>query len=104
MGTIIQKEGSMILKILPVVIGMLLFQISAVHAQVVLPDRGLPTTLNQNVFGLGFFAGPATGLGLSFRHHLPTTFSYQVTGGIIKANDRLQYDIGVEGQFDLARS
>ena len=103
-GTIIQKEGSMILKILPVVIGMLLFQISPVHAQVVLPDRGLPTTLNQNVFGLGFFAGPATGLGLSFRHHLPTTFSYQVTGGIIKANDRLQYDIGVEGQFDLARS
>ena len=85
--------------------GCLLFAwTSSVRSQVVLPDRGQPPTLDQHVFGLGFFAGPATGLGLSFRHHLPSEFSYQLTGGIIKANDHLQYDIEVERQFDLARS
>jgi hypothetical protein len=73
------------------------------NAQVVLPEKS-PAGLRENVFGLGFFGGPATGLGLSFRHHLPSAFSYQITGGIIKANGRLRYDIGAEAQYDLART
>ena len=77
--------------------------ISYMHAQVVLPERGTPEP-SESVFGLGLFGGAATGLGLSFRHHLPSTFSYQITGGIVKINERLSYDIGVEGQADLARS
>jgi hypothetical protein len=67
-------------------------------------DRLENPAMKTNVFGLGFAAGPATGLGLSFRHHLPTAFSYQITGGIIKATDRLYYSIGLEAQYDLSRT
>lgn len=73
------------------------------RAQVVMPDQNQPTQLGRNVFGLGFAGGPATGLGLSFRHHLPSAFSYQIVGGIIKVDDKLQYNIGGEAQFDLVR-
>lgn len=76
----------------------------AAHAQVVLPEKGQEPGLQENVFGLGLWGGPTTGLGLSFRHHLPSQLSYMVTGGIIKVDERLSYDIGVEAQFDLARS
>lgn len=72
-------------------------------AQVVLPEKGREAGLRENVFGLGLFGGAASGLGLSFRHHLPSAFSYQVTGGIIKVDEKLSYDIGLEGQFDLVR-
>jgi len=77
---------------------------SVANAQAVLPEHDRGTSLNSNVFGLGLFGGPATGLGLSFRHHLPSPFSYQVTGGIIKVDEKLSYDIGAEGQFDFVRS
>lgn len=73
------------------------------NAQVVLPERDEPVP-GESVFGLGLFGGAASGLGLSFRHHLPATISYQITGGIVKINERLSYDIGGEVQFDLARS
>ncbi|MBI4536193.1 MAG: hypothetical protein HY708_07930, partial [Ignavibacteriae bacterium] len=71
---------------------------------VVLPDKHQPTGLHDHVFGLGLFGGAATGFGLSFRHHLPGSFSYQLTGGIIKIDNRLSYDIGAEGQYDLVRT
>ena len=77
--------------------------VSTRRAQAVLPDRGREPGLRENVFGLGIFGGPAGGLGLSFRHHLPSPFSYQLTGGIIKVDQRLSYDIGVEAQYDLVR-
>jgi opacity protein-like surface antigen len=77
---------------------------SVMHAQVVLPDRESDPAMRRDVFGLGLAAGPATGIGLSFRHHLPSTFSYQLTGGIIKVDKKLSYSIGGEGQFDLVRS
>lgn len=73
-------------------------------AQVIVPDRGQGTSLRTSVFGLGFAVGPATGLGLSFRHHLPSPFSYQIVGGIIKATDRLYYSVGAEVQYDLSRT
>lgn len=72
--------------------------------QVVLPERGSAGGLHQNVFGLGVSAGATSGIGLSFRHHLPSTVSYQITGGIIKVDDRLHYALGGELQFDLTRS
>ena len=56
-----------------------------------------------SVFGLGLFGGPAGGLGISFRHHLPYQFSYQVTGGIINVDDKLKYDVGFEAQYDLVK-
>jgi hypothetical protein len=73
------------------------------QAQVVAPSVGTDQPLRQSLFGLGLFGGPAGGFGLSFRHHLPRTFSYQVTGGIINVDDKLKYDIGFEAQFDLVR-
>jgi opacity protein-like surface antigen len=73
-------------------------------AQVVLPERKGETDLRENVFGLGVAGGAASGTGLSFRHHLPTAWSYQITGGIIKVKDRLSSAIGAELQYDLVRS
>lgn len=76
----------------------------AAQAQVSVSDYNHATPMRTNVFGLGFAAGPATGLGLSFRHHLPSQLSYQVIGGIIKATDRLYYSFGGELQYDLSRN
>lgn len=72
------------------------------QAQVVAPPSA-PTAFRQNVFGLGFFGGASGGLGLSFRHHLPSPISYQITGGIIKVDGKLRSDIGAELQYDLTR-
>jgi hypothetical protein len=80
-----------------------LLGISSMSAQVVLPDRVRGKSLNENVFGLGFAIGPASGVGLSFRHHLPSPMSYEITGGIIKVDERLSYSVGVEVQYDLVR-
>jgi hypothetical protein len=76
---------------------------TAAAAQVVLPEKGQAGGVRQNVYGLGLFGGPATGIGISFRHHLPGTLSYQITGGIIKVSDRISSDIGGEVQYDLIR-
>lgn len=91
-------------RILSAVVLSLVSMCSIANSQVVLPDRGIEPGLRENVFGLGLWGGAATGLGLSFRHHLPSQFSYMVTGGIIKINERLSYDIGMELQFDLSRT
>lgn len=73
-------------------------------AQVVFPTRDAVAPPRENVFGLGLFGGPASGLGLSFRHHLPSPLSYQITGGIIKVDERLSYSFGAEVQYDLTRT
>ena len=75
----------------------------SVNAQVVIPNQDNPTQLGRSVYGLGFSAGAVSGIGLSFRHHLPTALSYQIVGGIIKADTKLYYDLGTEIQFDLVR-
>jgi hypothetical protein len=72
-------------------------------SQVVVPDKERPTELERGVFGLGLSASVGTGIGLSFRHHLPSTLSYQITAGVIKDSKNLLYDIGTEVQFDLVR-
>lgn len=72
------------------------------QAQVVMPS-GQSTSIYQHVFGLGFFGGASGGIGLSFRHHLPSPLSYQITGGIVKFDGKLRSDIGVELHYDLAR-
>jgi hypothetical protein len=77
---------------------------SVLHAQAVLPERGKDGGLKANVFGLGFTAGPVSGIGLSFRHHLPGSISYAIAGGIIKVDNATAYAFGVEGQYDLVRN
>jgi hypothetical protein len=77
---------------------------SELPAQVETPTPEREASLRTGAFGLGFFASPAGGIGLSFRHHLPGRFSYQVTGGIIKASDHTSSSIGGEIQYTLARA
>lgn len=72
-------------------------------AQVVMPDNRVAAGFREEIMGLGVFAGPTSGLGVSFRHHLRIPFSYQITAGIIKVDDRLLYDVGGEGQYDVSR-
>jgi len=73
------------------------------QAQVMLPDKAAGAGLRENVFGLGFTAGFAGGIGLSFRHHFPGSFSWQATGGVIKVDEKLMYSVGGDLQLDLAR-
>jgi hypothetical protein len=61
--------------------------------------EGLKTT----VYGLGLAAGWASGLGVSFRAHLPSNSSVQAVFGIIKTSDKLAMCIGGEYQYDLVR-
>lgn len=74
------------------------------RAQVMLPEKGGERVVRENIFGLGLAGGPATGIGLSFRHHLPGSWSYEFTGGIIKVDDKTSYAVGGEIQFDLVRA
>ena len=76
----------------------------SLHAQVEERTLGQAAGLRESVFGLGFSAGFASGIGLSFKHHLPGKLSYVVNGGVIKSKDKLSYALGGELQFDLHRS
>ena len=88
--------------VLLAVLAQILLQTSPAVAQATLPAH-VGDQIGQHVFGIGIAAGPVSGIGLSFRHHLPGRFSYQVTGGIIKVDDKLSYAIGGEAQFDFTR-
>jgi hypothetical protein len=74
------------------------------HAQIESPSAGRGEEFHKSIFGLGLFGGPAAGLGLSFRHHLPSNVSYQIVGGVISTSAKLSYDVGVQIQYDLMRS
>lgn len=82
---------------------VVLFLAQSASAQVVTPTNESSKELGQTVYGLGLKAGCAGGFGLSFRHHFPTQYSYQIVGGIIKVNTKLRYDIALELQYDLVR-
>jgi hypothetical protein len=60
--------------------------------------------LGRNVYGLGLSAGPASGLGISFRDHFPSKISYQIVGGIIRTGGQTSASIGAEFQYDLVRA
>ncbi len=88
----IGKRGDMYSSSLPS------FCAGVIQAQVVAPNAGSENVAaGRSLFGLGVFGGPAGGLGISFRHHLPAAFSYQVTGGIINVDDKLNYDYRSRG-------
>jgi hypothetical protein len=77
---------------------------SDVSAQIETPVQTREASLQTSAFGLGLFASPAAGIGLSFRHHLPGRLSYQITGGIIKSSDHVSYSVGGEVQYTLVRA
>ena len=82
---------------------MVLLLPAKLPAQIESPASGR-TQFHHSVFGLGLYGRAATGLGLSFRHHLPSNFRYQIVGGVINASEKLSYDFGMQLQFDLMRS
>ena len=56
---------------------------------------------NETVQGLGFFVGPSTGVGLSYRFHNPSTTSMQFTFGIMSTKDDFFISVGMGLQQDL---
>ncbi len=59
--------------------------------------------MRTSVYGVGLSVGVASGFGLSFRHHFPSNFSYQLVGGIIKADEKVSYNIGGALHYDFVR-
>ena len=59
--------------------------------------------MGRSVYGLGMAAGYASGVGISFRSHLPSKSSVQGVFGIIKTPSTLYMSIGGEYQYDLVR-
>ena len=82
----------------------LLLVVSSSHAQVSTSELSNAEGLTKQVYGLGFSAGWASGIGLSFRSHLPSNVSVQGVFGIIKTSDNLSLSIGGELQYDLVRN
>jgi len=72
-------------------------------AQVSIQGNQSARDLGKNVYGLGVSAGPASGIGISFRDHFPSKASIQIIGGIIKTGNKTSSSIGGEFQYDLVR-
>src|SRR5271157_4519014 len=90
-----------------IVLWLLFFLISGptyVFSQVSVQGSQQAADLGRNVYGLGVSVGPASGVGISFRNHLPSKISYQIVGGIIKSGDNTSASIGAEFQYDLVRA
>ena len=81
-----------------------LFIIAPVFLNAQVSSSGLSNadSFGKTVYGLGLSAGWASGLGISFREHLPTKSSLEAIFGIIKT-DKLLMSIGGEFQYDLVR-
>ena len=72
-------------------------------AQVSTSGLARAESMNRPVYGLGAAAGFASGVGISFRSHLPSKSSVQAVFGIIKTQSTLYMSIGGEYQYDLVR-
>jgi hypothetical protein len=82
----------------------MLMYVSVSNSQVTTTGLSYAEGLKTTVYGLGLSAGWASGLGVSFRAHLPSNSSVQGVFGIIKTSDKLAMCIGGEYQYDLVRS
>jgi len=73
-------------------------------AQITTSGLSKAENLSKPVYGLGLSAGWGSGVGLSFRSHLPSKSSLQAVFGIIKTSNKLSMSVGGEYQYDLVRS
>ncbi len=73
------------------------------NAQVTTSGLSNAQALNQGVQGLGFAGSLSTGLGVSYRYHLPSKTSLQGVFGIFKSSGKLSLSLGGEYQYDLVR-
>ncbi len=76
---------------------------SSLFSQVGVQGSQQAEDLGRDVYGLGVSVGPASGIGISFRNHLPSKVSYQIVGGIIRWGGSTSASIGAELQYDLVR-
>lgn len=86
--------------VLGVMVALISFQSTA---QVSTSGLARAESMGRAVYGLGFAAGYASGVGISFRSHLPSKSSVQGIFGIIKTPSTLYMSIGGEYQYDLVR-
>ena len=77
--------------------------ISLSSAQVSTSGLSNAKSMNESVFGLGGAVGWNSGIGISFRAHLPSKTSFQGVFGIINASGKLSMTVGTEYQYDLVR-
>jgi hypothetical protein len=82
---------------------IIIIAVSILNGQVTTSGLSKAEDLKNPVYGLGFSAGWASGIGLSFRSHLPSKSSVQAVFGIIKSSSKLSMTIGGEYQYDLVR-
>lgn len=73
-------------------------------AQITTSGLSKAENLSKPVYGLGLSAGWGSGVGLSFRSHLPSKSSLQAVFGIIRTSNKLLMSVGGEYQYDLVRS
>jgi hypothetical protein len=78
--------------------------VSISFAQITTTGLSKAEDLSKPVYGLGLSAGWGSGVGLSFRAHLPSKSSLQAVFGIIKTSNKLALSVGGEYQYDLVRS
>lgn len=76
---------------------------TGLRAQVSASGLSRAESMGRSVYGLGFAAGYSSGVGISFRSHLPSKSSLQGVFGIIKTSSTLYMSIGAEYQYDLVR-
>jgi hypothetical protein len=92
------------MKSLQLLVLALLVPFCGLRAQVSTAKLANAEGLGKTVYGVGLAAGPASGIGVSFRAHLPNKSSFQGIFGIIKTSDKLSLSVGGEYQYDLVRS
>ena len=76
---------------------------SVLLSQVSVSGDNKAENFDKSVYGLGFAGGPASGVGISFRDHLPSKVSLQLVFGIVKDKVNTFLSTGAEIQYDLVR-
>jgi len=85
------------------IFGLCLFLPLKLQSQVIVEGDQTAEGFDKNIYGLGFSAGPTSGVGISFRNHFPSKLSLQLVTGIIKNKDDVYFSLGGEIQYDLVR-
>jgi len=81
-----------------------ILMVSISFSQATTSDLGKVEDMKNPVYGIGLSAGWASGIGVSFRVHLPSKSSLQVVMGIIKTSSKLSSCLGGEYQYDFTRN
>jgi hypothetical protein len=82
---------------------MLLLLPCSIFAQVSVGSENRAESFEKQVYGLGISAGPASGLGISFRDHFASKLSLQLVFGILRDKINSFVSAGGEVQYDLVR-